>query len=379
MSSLAVTLVTPGFAPAIGGVEAHTSAIAAELARSGVNVEVLTASRDVTVPTVTDYHGCRVTTYPAWQMRSMSISPQLVRAATRRRSAGRMMHIHSYHATTALAVFGASAATVFTPHYHGRRGHSWIADLLHLGFYYVGRRLFRRCTAVICVSEAERHLLLRDFPFLSDRISVIPNGIAAAQIRKAEPYPDQPPTVICVGRLEPYKRIADVVGAFVDVPAPAQLVVIGDGSQRDEIRMLTADLGLTDRVQLLGRVGDDELHRWLRTAHVYVSMSEGEAFGIAPLEAASAGARVILSDLPAHREIATGYLGDAAVIHVDGSTSALAAEICRQLACPREHYARVPDWCDVTASTTGVYLSADAARAKTLSRNETVRTKEIVA
>lgn len=379
MTTPAITLVTPGFAPDTGGVEAHTSALAEELARSGVDVEVLTASRDLTRPTVTEYRGCRVVTYPAWRLRAMSISPQLVRAAVRRRGIGRVMHVHSYHATTALAVFGPSAPTVFTPHYHGRRGHSRAADLLHLGFFHVGKRLFRRCAAVVCVSEAERRLLLRDFPFLADKVSVIPNGISAVEIRRAEAFPGEPPTVLCVGRLESYKRVADVVRAFGDVPEPAQLVIVGDGGQREEIISLATDLDLAHRVRVLGKVTDCELHRWLRTAHVFVSMSEREAFGIAPLEAASAGARVIVSDLPAHREIVADFLGDGAVIQSDRSASALAAQICHQLAHPREQAARVPDWRDVTANTAEIYRSSVAGQAIPLSCNVTVPDKEIFA
>jgi glycosyltransferase involved in cell wall biosynthesis len=109
-------------------------------------------------------------------------------------------------------------------------------------------------------------------------------------------------------------------------------------------------------------------------------MSQREAFGIAPLEAASAGARVILSDIPAHREIVEDFLVDgSAVVVAGGSTGALATEICRQLACPREQSAHVPDWCDVTYQTIEVYRSAAAGRAVAVPSNETVHIEEIVA
>ncbi len=365
-----VTLVSPGFRPLTGGVEAHTSELATELVRRGIRVEVLTARRDVARCTVEERDGCVVTTYPAWRMRSMSISPRLLWAAWRRRRSAAMMHVHSYHALTSMAVLGRRAPTVFTPHYHGRRGHSAAANILHIGFTVLGMALFRRADAVICVSEAEREHLVRDFPFVADRVVVIPNGVRCEPIRSASPYDDQPPTVLCVGRLEPYKGVSDVIRAFVSVPAPAQLVIVGDGSQRDELAVLATTLGIGDRVKLTGAVDDDELHRWLRTGRVFVSMSEREAFGMAPMEAAAAGARLVLSDIPAHREIVAHYLRHCAVIHSRQTPEALGAEIRRQLAIDPVEAVRIPQWDDITARTVSVYTAAAGTHPAAGSRRE---------
>jgi glycosyltransferase involved in cell wall biosynthesis len=354
-----VTVVTPGFRPQTGGVETHTFELVTELTRQGIDVEVLTARRDITRRKVEVFEGYRVITYPAWPIRSMSVSPQLLSAAVRRRkdSGTVLVHVHSYHATTAMAVLGARVPTVFTPHYHGKHGHSALADVLHLGFDHLGRILFQRADAVICVSKAERDELVRDFPAVGERVTVIPNGVRSGSIRAAVPYPDQPPTVLCVGRLEPYKDVAQVIRAFADIAPPAQLVIIGDGSQRDELVTLAGGLGASDRIRLLGPVSDAILHRWLRTATVYISMSKHEAFGMTPLEAASAGARIILSDIPAHREIATDYLGGCVALVSNRTPAAITAEIIRQLTHGSSARARIPDWADVTARTIDIYSS----------------------
>ncbi len=145
-----VIMVTPGFRDAPGGVESHTSALTKELARQDVKVLVLTAHRGGERTRVLRYDDCWVVSYRAWSMRSMSISPRLAFAAIRSRRCGRVMHVHSFHATTAFAILGGRAPTVFTPHYHGRRGHSGLANLLHHPYHHVGKFLFRRCDAVIC-------------------------------------------------------------------------------------------------------------------------------------------------------------------------------------------------------------------------------------
>jgi glycosyltransferase involved in cell wall biosynthesis len=71
-------------------------------------------------------------------------------------------------------------------------------------------------------------------------------------------------------------------------------------------------------VRFLGRIDDDELRRWYRTARVVCSLSEHEAFGLTAAEGVVAGARVVLSDIPAHAEFGLGALvpagaGDADV------------------------------------------------------------------
>ena len=354
----AITLVAPGFRAVRGGLEAHVSALTKQLAAQGLRVVVLTARRGITRSTVERHDDCWVVTYPAWSVRSMSISPRLVLAAIRSRRSDRLMHVHGYHSTTALALLGRRAPTVFTPHYHGRHGHSWLADLLHVPYYRLNRWLLRRTDAIICVSEAERHALIGDFPDVAERVSVIPNGIDAAAIRRAHPLPEQPPTGLCVGRLEPYKRIDTVLRAFCDVPAPAQLVIVGDGSRRAELAGLATALGLTERVHLVGSLDDAALHRWLRTARVFVSMSEREAFGMAPVEAACGGARIILSDIPAHREIADEFLRRCVTVVTDHSTAVIAAEIRRQLAAPRSKGCEAPDWRDIATRTVDVYRTS---------------------
>ncbi|MBV9641835.1 MAG: glycosyltransferase family 4 protein [Mycobacteriaceae bacterium] len=349
--------MTPGFRPLTGGVEAHTCALTTEFVKYGLKVDVLTARRGVRRARVDEYQGHRVVTYPAWSVRSMSISPRLVWGAFKRRRGAALLHVHSYHATTALAVLGARTPTVFTPHYHGRHGHSAVANILHVAFYPLARLLLARCDAVITVSDAERRQLLHDFPCATDRVVVIPNGIELSAIRTATPLHDQPPTVLCVGRLEPYKRFADVITAFAQVPPPAQLVIVGDGSQRAKLLALGTDLGIAGRVKLVGGVSNRDLHRWFRTAKVLVSYSEREAFGMVALEAAAGGARIVLSDIAAHREIAAQYLGDCGLVVPHRCPSGLAAAIRQQLRAPRTEPAAIYDWPEIAARTVAVYRS----------------------
>lgn len=349
-----VVVVTPGFPPDQGGVEIHTSRLATELAALGLDVQVLTARRCLTRTRTENHDGLRVRVFPAWRTTALSFSPRLLLAGLRAFWDCDLVHVHSYHAGCGVATLtGLVAPVVFTPHYHGD-GHSPLAVALHRVYRFVGRALFRSAHAVVCVSHAERDTIVRDFPSTAGRTRVVPNGVDTVAIRSAEPFAGQPPTVLSLGRLEPYKGVAGLVRAVPMLPRDTQLVVVGVGSQREELETLTVDLGVADRVRFLGVIDTESVHRWLRTARVLVSLSEHEAFGMAPVEAACAGARVVLSDIAAHRELAAGYLGDAARL-VSPDPGAIAAAIVAQLGVAGRVEVDVPDWKWVAGRTAELY------------------------
>lgn len=75
-----------------------------------------------------------------------------------------------------------------------------------------------------------------------------------------------------------------------------------------------------------------------------------------PPEAVCAGARVVLSDIPAHREIVRDFLGPAAICLPSGDADALAKAIQEQLWQPGRVHAELPDWSEVARRTVEVYL-----------------------
>ncbi len=366
MAALRVTLVSPGYPPDRGGVEEHVGQVATRLAAGGDTVRVLAASADPALRgPERAQDGVRVRRYRSLPTPGMSTAPGLVVAGLRAARSCDVLHVHSYHASCGFAAAaGVRHPVVFTPHYHGG-GHTTAARALHRAYGYAGRLLFAAAHTVICVSSAEQAAVERDFPGTRGRTVVIPNGADTRAIRAAQPWPDEPPTVLAVGRLEPYKGHARVVEAMASVPG-AQLVVVGRGPQRDDLRAQAAALGLGDRVRVLDDVSTPDLHRWLRTAGVLVSMSAHEAFGMAPVEAGAAGARTVLSDIPAHREIVREHLRDSArLVALDpgdpaGTPAALAGAVRDALGAAPRVLVDVPDWDDVAARTRAVYLSTIA-------------------
>jgi glycosyltransferase involved in cell wall biosynthesis len=126
-------------------------------------------------------------------------------------------------------------------------------------------------------------------------------------------------TILFVGGLDKahyFKGVPKLIKAFhnflMETKIQAQLVIVGDGSERFNYEQIAFDYGLRDRVIFMGPVKDDELPYIYNLADLFVlpSINKGEAFGIVLLEAAASGIPVIASDLPGVRSVVReGYSG----------------------------------------------------------------------
>ena len=104
------------------------------------------------------------------------------------------------------------------------------------------------------------------------------------------------------------------------------LRVAGDGPYRAELEKIASECGVSDKVQFLGWIDNksDLLKETLARASVFASMSRFESFGISAAEAVASGCRVVLSDIPAHRQFAA--FGAAFVPLEDGAALQIALQ-----------------------------------------------------
>lgn len=114
------------------------------------------------------------------------------------------------------------------------------------------------------------------------------------------------PRVLYVGRVDPEKSISNIVRAFAGVlrKAPeAELVITGDGTDRQRLTELAKELGIGDRVKFIGRVMSPDIVEVYRGATVFATASETETQGIVLIEAAATGLPLVAVDAGAVREI----------------------------------------------------------------------------
>jgi glycosyltransferase involved in cell wall biosynthesis len=153
---------------------------------------------------------------------------------------------------------------------------------------WVARRLLRSAGLVVCASTAlgeEAHGLG------AREVRVIPSGVELPE-RVGEP--DDPPHVLYAGRLSEEKGVRELIAAANGLP----LVVVGDGSLRDEIP------------NAVGFVPPSELGRYYERAAVVVCPSRREGYGMTAREAMAYGRPVVAT--------AVGGLPDAVEHEVTG-------------------------------------------------------------
>ncbi|WP_239118410.1 glycosyltransferase family 4 protein [Paractinoplanes ferrugineus] len=351
-----IGVVTGAYHPDVGGVETHARRLCAALVAAGDEVEVLTqhaVGADETID------GVLVRRFPLTvAARNYRFSAALW--SYLRGHAGRydLLHAHSYHALAALpAALTNDTPLVFTPHYHGT-GHSRVRRALHPIYRPVGRRIIARSSRLIAVTNAERELLVRHFPEAADRIVVIPNG--TDPVRFDIEVADEPGrSILCVGRLERYKRVDRVIRAMTRLSDEHRLDVVGAGPARDELEQLARRLGLgDDRVRFHGRLAEDTFATRMTVAAAAVSASAHEAFGMAVADALAAGLPTVASFIPAHRELAVMAGSGVPLWLVNPDDEVALADALRVAsATERIDLGRhpLPTWSDVVLETREVY------------------------
>jgi glycosyltransferase involved in cell wall biosynthesis len=90
--------------------------------------------------------------------------------------------------------------------------------------------------------------------------------------------------VLSVGRIESIKRVDLAIRAMEFVDRPIRLLVAGEGTQLENLRRLTEERGLADRVSFLGAVSDDQLIELYAAALAVVYVPFEEDYGYVTLE-----------------------------------------------------------------------------------------------
>jgi glycosyltransferase involved in cell wall biosynthesis len=180
---------------------------------------------------------------------------------------------------------------------------------------FVAFNSFRFARALIVQSEGCRKL----YPvFLRDRIITIPNPVFPAPVMAQPDCADQEARfhILSVGRLSYQKNYTSLISAFVRVAVMFpewDLVIVGEGEQRQDLESMIAQSGLVGRIKLPGTVTDTS--RYYGKAHLFCLPSRWEGFPNALAEALAHG-------LPS-----IGYAGCAGTNELieDGRTGLLAA------------------------------------------------------
>jgi phosphatidylinositol alpha-mannosyltransferase len=281
-----------------------------------------------------------------------------------------VVHIHEpvSPSLSLLALWAAEGPIVATFHTSNLRSRAMQTA------YPLLRPSLEKIAARIAVSEDARRTVTNHIG--GDAI-VVPNGVyvdrfAAAPTRADWQGRGESPTVAFVGRIdEPRKGLQVLVDALPGVlrrwPG-LRVLVAGTGDVEEARAELPKEVA--QACSFLGQVSDEDKASLLRSVDLYVAPhTGGESFGIVLVEAMSAGAPVLASDLPAFRRVlAEGACGQ---LFRAGDPAALAEAMLGLLGDPRRRaelteraraQVRRYDWPVVAAQILDIYETVAGER-----------------
>lgn len=140
----------------------------------------------------------------------------------------------------------------------------------------LSRWLYMRAAArVVTTGEALKRQLVERNGFSESRIESVPTGIDAGRFRPGERkasragfgLPQDRVLVGIVATLRSWKGHAVLIEAMTRLPPQVELVIVGDGPQREALEQQIAKLGLRGRVRMQGQQAD--VLPWLRALDIF--------------------------------------------------------------------------------------------------------------
>lgn len=222
----------------------------------------------------------------------------------------------------------------------------------------IADKILPHADGIRVVSERVKASLIEKY---GDRIpepTVIPIVVSlAAPQQIALPAHQFTFALIAAGRLEPEKRIEDILYAIARIVAEYPslgLFIVGSGRERSKLERMADGLGIRDRVIFLGERGADA-PGLMASAQAFIQASAYEGYGRTLIEAALAKVPIITTDVGIVGEVFKGYedvlaapVGDPAALatHIAGlieDAQARKSLVFEAEKAAREHLAKYPD------------------------------------
>lgn len=208
-------------------------------------------------------------------------------------------------------------------HMYGARNASSLRRNLH---FHLTRRVLRRASRVIAVSQFTKNEIEKLLAIPHKRIEVVHNAIDERFLHGhatdadrdliAQRYQVNNPFILYAGAIRPHKNVVRIIEAFSALKSELQkeqqyldlkLIIIGDDlSSHPRLRRTVVRGGVQNDVRFLGFVPIDVLRIFYDVAKIFVFPSLYEGFGLPPLEAMAHGTPVVTSNTSSLPEVAGG-------------------------------------------------------------------------
>lgn len=302
---------TRGIPHVMGGVETHCEELFPRIVKKGVEVTVIRRSSYVN-DGLMEWKGVKLVDIPTPKKKAFEAAIHTFRAINEaKRLKADILHIHAIGPallTPYAKLLGMKV--VFTHHgpdYDRDKWGKMAKTVLKIG-EWMGCRF---ADEVIVISEVIKQLIARKHG-RTEHVHLIYNGVPEPEICDYPEYfkeleIENGKYVLGMCRFVPEKNLHHLAEAFSKMKATTEtdvkLVLAGDADFEDDYSRELKEMARKEGVVLTGFVKGKKLHSLLSNAKCYVLPSSHEGLPIALLEAMSYHLPVIVSDIPANKEV----------------------------------------------------------------------------
>jgi len=357
-----------GFPHVMGGIESHCEELLPRIKALWPAHRSVVLGRAPYLPEpVGEHRGVEIVGIPCPRSKNLEavVSTFLAVLDAKKRGAG-LVHIHAIGPALLAPLARLLGLKVVVTH-HGTDYHRAKWGLLARSALRAGEWLaLNFADRVIAVSPSLAAQLKQSFPARAQAVTYIPNGTSDLP-GDADPALvlerlglDDGNFLLAVARLVPEKGLHDLIDAYEQSNCTAKLVIAGSADHESEYaRDLLARA--SDRVIFAGVQSRATLKCLYEHSAMFVMPSYHEGLPIAALEAASCGARMLLSDIPANLDIGLDPQNYFPVGDVAALTERLNAD-CADFQVDRDSVRARFSWDKAAADTLDVYRAALAPR-----------------
>jgi glycosyltransferase involved in cell wall biosynthesis len=219
--------------------------------------------------------------------------------------------------------------------FHGHVLSGYFDPRRERAFRLIERTLAHVSDRLIAVSDQVRDDLVRLHIAAPSKIAVVHYGFdldgrvgAASDLRTekrlAAGATDGEFVVGWAGRLSEIKRPLDLIRTLARLPG-SRLVIAGDGELRPAVEELAVELGVSERVRILGYV--DDMGAWYGAFDAFLLTSANEGAPVVAIEALAAGVPVVATDAGGTRNVVDH--GETGLLAPVGAVGELAEHLSR--------------------------------------------------
>jgi glycosyltransferase involved in cell wall biosynthesis len=212
--------------------------------------------------------------------------------------------------------------------------------------------MYEVADAVVCLSEYERSLVLRDFGIERTNVSIVRPGVNKDEFRRIPKWRRNRQTILYVGRLERYKGVEYLIRVLPKLDSSMRLEIDGKGSDKDRLVKLAKMLHVENRVTF-DTASRDELLRKYAEATVFVLLSKYETYSLSVAEALASGTPCIVANSSALR----GWVDNRNCFGIDYPIDVDSlARLIHSAIGTRVEGVKLDDWDDVAEQLHQLYL-----------------------